>query len=279
MILNTRVKQGDISNHYNELDDFYRELWGTHLHHGLWTSKNESKEVACENLSLKVLSYFNSLKDKRLGDIGCGYGETARLAINKGAKEIVGFTISSKQLEYAKKNSLGYSIEYLFENWLENSLENNCLDGAYSIECFSHIEDKKQYFEQIKRVLKPNSIFVLADWMSSESPSSLEQSLILQPICREGHLPSLYKKSEIEKCISGAKLELKAFIDLSDNVWKTWLLSSGYIINLLRKRKGLSYLFNSKNKEKRFIFAIFRILLGYRLGCFRYGLFVGTSRP
>ena len=40
-----------VAAHYDELDRFYREVWGTHLHHGYWQNGDESTEEAILNLT------------------------------------------------------------------------------------------------------------------------------------------------------------------------------------------------------------------------------------
>jgi tocopherol O-methyltransferase len=32
----------DVAGHYDELDHVYREVWGEHVHHGLWRTGRES---------------------------------------------------------------------------------------------------------------------------------------------------------------------------------------------------------------------------------------------
>lgn len=39
-----------VAQHYDDLDPFYRELWGDHVHHGLWTTGLENPAQAVENL-------------------------------------------------------------------------------------------------------------------------------------------------------------------------------------------------------------------------------------
>ena len=33
-----------VADHYDELDDFYREIWGEHVHHGLWRLRDGERE-------------------------------------------------------------------------------------------------------------------------------------------------------------------------------------------------------------------------------------------
>ena len=38
----------DVAGHYDDLDTFYREIWGDHVHHGYWTTGRETPEQAVE---------------------------------------------------------------------------------------------------------------------------------------------------------------------------------------------------------------------------------------
>ena len=37
-----------VAAHYDELDAFYREVWGEHVHHGYWASGRETPEAAAD---------------------------------------------------------------------------------------------------------------------------------------------------------------------------------------------------------------------------------------
>ena len=39
-----------VAAHYDELDPFYREVWGEHVHHGFWATGRESPTAAAEAL-------------------------------------------------------------------------------------------------------------------------------------------------------------------------------------------------------------------------------------
>lgn len=70
-----------VASHYDDLDAFYREVWGMHVHHGLWISGKESKEEATENLITRMLKDVSLSTGMHVCDIGCGYGETDRKSV------------------------------------------------------------------------------------------------------------------------------------------------------------------------------------------------------
>ena len=274
MIQNESIHIEEISHHYDELDEFYRELWGTHLHHGLWKDSKESKQEAVENLSIEVLSHLNPLKGKKLIDIGCGYGETSRLAIVLGAKEVTGLTISKKQYEFAIKNSIGLPLRFKLQDWTKNDLASQSFDGAYCIECFDHVINKAEFFQEVKRTLKPGSTLSMAAWLSSSFPSEWDVKHILTPICEEGRLPSLCNREDLIALAEDSGLVFDRHIDLSSKVWRTWSISAGEMFKIFGQKKGIKYFLNSKNSERKFALTVLRILLGYKKGAFKYGAFV-----
>ena len=85
---------GAVAAHYDELDPFYREVWGEHVHHGYWPSGRESPAEAADALVRLVADRLDLEPGQAVCDIGCGYGATAadlvarhgRLGLGVGAK-------------------------------------------------------------------------------------------------------------------------------------------------------------------------------------------------
>ena len=63
-----------VAQHYDDLDPFYRELWGDHVHHGLWTTGLENPAQAVENLIACVARRLELDPGQHVCDAGCGYG-------------------------------------------------------------------------------------------------------------------------------------------------------------------------------------------------------------
>ena len=40
-----------VAAHYDDLDLFYRTIWGTHVHHGYWKTGKENRQEAVLNLT------------------------------------------------------------------------------------------------------------------------------------------------------------------------------------------------------------------------------------
>ncbi|HEY0370336.1 MAG TPA: class I SAM-dependent methyltransferase, partial [Chthoniobacterales bacterium] len=99
-MIHENVTREAVASHYDELDQFYREVWGEHVHHGLWLRGNESREEAVLNLVDLIAREAQIAPALRVCDIGCGYGATAGVLAAGGA-EVTGITISPAQFRYA----------------------------------------------------------------------------------------------------------------------------------------------------------------------------------
>src|SRR5690349_13484122 len=69
----------DVATHYDGLDRFYREIWGEHVHHGLWKTGRETPEAATRQLIAEVAERAGIGPGAEVCDVGCGYGGTARV--------------------------------------------------------------------------------------------------------------------------------------------------------------------------------------------------------
>lgn len=263
-----------VADHYNSLDGFYRKLWGEHLHHGYWKEGNESVEQATMQLIDLVAKAGHISKGDILCDVGCGYGATSRLLAKKYGAAVTAVTLSKNQWEYAKTNYPSSNPHYLLEDFLQNSLPSNSFDTVISIESSEHMEDKEKFFSEVMRILKPGGHFVTCVWLAKNDPTNLEVKYLLEPICREGRLPSMGSELDYRRFLKVAGFSEILFSDISQNVKKTWGICAGRTVKQfffdgeLRK-----YLFNKKSSDRIFAKTLLRIWSAYQCKAMRYGIF------
>src|SRR5205809_536055 len=102
-----RSDEASVARHYDALDRFYREIWGEHVHHGLWTTGHESVEEATRALVEVVARWACARPGAVVADAGCGYGGTARILAREHGCEVVGFTLSAAQADWARRRGGG----------------------------------------------------------------------------------------------------------------------------------------------------------------------------
>jgi tocopherol O-methyltransferase len=269
------VTVGDVREHYDELDRYYREIWGEHVHHGLWERGDETVHEAVLNLIRNVARHGEITAGKRVCDVGCGYGGSARVLETEFGATVSAITVSSAQHRYAvAQRGDVCKPEYLLGDWASNTLPSDAFDTVISIESSEHMQDKPMFFAQAHRVLKTGGHIVVCAWLAVEDPTRVHRRHLLEPICREGRLPGMGTEADYRKWFSEANLKLDSFEDVSARVRKTWSICLVRVLaSVFRRPQYWRFLFSAGARNRVFLLTMVRIWLAYALGAMRYGIF------
>ena len=263
-----------VRDHYDELDVPYREIWGTYVHHGYWATGSETPERATEALVDLVIERIGLQSGDALGDIGCGYGATANYILHRHEAAITGFTVSHAQAGVAQGLAPSRGRFTCFErDWLANGLPDATFDHAYAIESSEHFADKAAFFAEAARTLKPGGRLVVCAWLSAERPSRWQVDHLLEPICREGALPSMGSRSDYEALAAAAGFELARFDDISAQVRRTWAICGRRLVTrLVTSARYRRIVFGATPANRAFVLSIPRLWWALRSGAMVYGL-------
>ena len=268
-----------VALHYDELDHFYRDVWGDHVHHGLWLRGNESREEAVLQLVERVAAEGEITRGSRVCDIGCGYGATAHVLAKRGAT-VTGITVSPAQYGIAAQTVRGLaSPAFILGDWQRNDFPDEAFDAAIAIESSEHMADKAGFFAQAHRVLGDDGRLVICAWLAAEQPTRFGERWLLEPICREGRMPHLGSASEYQTLAEHAGFELLKFDDITRNVERTWpAIVRRLASKLATNPRYLQFLFSRHAKNRIFALTILRIWIAYRVNAMRYGIFTFVKR-
>ena len=265
-----------VARHYDELDPFYRALWGEHLHHGLWVTGTESPEEAALALVDRVADRAGIGPGTRVCDVGSGYGAVARRLAGRGAR-VTGLTVSGSQYRYATARADAGSARFLLRDWLENGLPARSFDAVIAIESLSHMDAERAVAEAY-RVLRPGGRLVACVWLAAESPASWEVRHLLRPICDEGRLPGLPAASDYGRWLGRVGFVEPRFEDVSGRVARTWEVVAGRVAGAVLRPSSWRYLLDGRNTERAFALSVLRLLAAFRTGAMRYGI-LDARRP
>jgi tocopherol O-methyltransferase len=259
-----------VAAHYDELDSFYREIWGEHVHHGYWETGRETSGEAAEALVDRLADRLRLVPGQHLCDIGCGYGATAGYMVRKHAVRVSGVTVSAVQAGRAPDG-----VDILHQDWLANTFPSGQFDRAYAIESSEHMADKQRFFTEAYRTLKPGGLLGVYAWLASDTPRPWEHRHLLEPICREGRLPSMGTEGDYRALAEAAGFRLIEAEDISERVSKTWpICVRRGLAALATKPRYLRFLFNRNATDRIFALTMLRIMIAYRTGAMRYGFFL-----
>ena len=265
-----------VAAHYDQLDRYYREIWGDHVHHGYWVTGKENVEQAVEALVDLLADRLDLAPGQKLCDIGCGYGATAQYLASRHSLHVTGITVSGAQASQAgmRVASQGNVVIHQMD-WLANGFPANSFDRAYAIESSEHMPDKQLFFDEAFRTLKPGGMFAVCAWLASDNPSPWQVRHLLEPICREGRLPGMGDEADYLSLARGAGFDVVSVEDISDRVSRTWWLCAGrFIKRLFTQPRDLAFLLDKAETNRIFAVTLFRLLLAYQTRSMRYCLLV-----
>jgi tocopherol O-methyltransferase len=274
------ISRGDVADHYDDLNAFYLEVWGEHVHHGLWRTGKESSTTAVRQLVEHLITKVGIQDSDEVVDVGCGYGATARLLAQELHATVTGLTISPAQYAFAESIEPGATNPtYLLRDWLDNGLGDEQFDCAIAIESTEHMADKAKVMSELFRVLKPGGTVGIYAWIAREKAKRWEVRHLLEPICREGRLPGMGTEGDYKALLEGAGFVDLQAEELSREVRRTWSHCVGRMMRkIATDTRYRRYLFDARSRNREFLSSLIRIWLAYRLRTMRYLLFT-ARRP
>lgn len=147
--------------HYDLDTALYSAMLGRRLVYscGYWAEADDLDTAQEAKLEL-VFRKLGLQPGMRVLDIGCGWGETLKLAAERHGITGVGITISEEQCAYARRLCRGLPLEYRLMDYRE--LDER-FDRILSIGMFEHVGHKnyRAYMETARRCLRDDGLFLL----------------------------------------------------------------------------------------------------------------------
>jgi tocopherol O-methyltransferase len=275
-MITPRVALADaaVAQHYDQLDVFYREIWGEHVHHGYWVRGDETPEHAVEALTELVADRLDMSAGMVVCDIGCGYGASARYLAARRGVVVRGITVSTAQAARAAELAApGVTIEV--GDWMASGFPPCAFDRAYAIESTEHMPDKQRFFDEAFRVLRPGGALAVCAWLARPQAAAWEIRYLLEPICREGRLQGMGTVAEYCQAAERAGFVVERVDDLSGQVARTWRLClQRGIGKIASDRRYRRFLLDRSATERIFAVTMLRLLVAYRVRAMRYGMLV-----
>lgn len=158
---------GSFKSYYRLLNDLYRTVYGRELmlHFPFYRHQNESFEERQNNLVDHCLEKFGPINGHTLLEVGCGNGANCKYISEKNREvTLIGVDLNEENLVIANEHMGSSRTTFLQDDAQKlDQIADHSVDLLICIESALHYPDKYAFFKQIKRVLKPEGQFVVAD--------------------------------------------------------------------------------------------------------------------
>lgn len=211
-----------IAHYYDRLDQHYRIVWGSHLHHGLWQAPDDKPQQATIHLIDYATQWLRLGSTSHIADVGCGYGATANYVSERFGCAVTGYTLSRKQCQMGEAMGLASKVKLKEVDWLAAALQPSSFDGIISLECLCHVPNKRRFLSRVQHALKPGCRAVITALAVTSDVHPILKKTLLSPLCQKAQISNLGTSSNLELWARNSGLHVIKNANLTQKVRRTW---------------------------------------------------------
>jgi len=212
-----------IRDFYDTLSPHFRDLWGEHLHDGLYEIGDETKEQAQEKLVAHLAALAAIPQGSRGLDIGCGMGATSVWLARKLDCRMTGITLSSVQIGIAQAlaREAGVDAEFIQADADQATFEAP-FDFAWMVGVLGHLPGQRDFVLNSPRLLREGGRFLLADWVVAPEVQATEYEKRVKPVLDGMLMPSIASLDDYVAWFTEAGYTVLRTEDLTAKTRRTW---------------------------------------------------------
>lgn len=212
-----------IRDFYDTLSPHFRDLWGEHLHDGLYETGDETKEAAQEKLVAYLAAKAALPRGGRGLDIGCGMGATSVWLARELGCDMTGITLSETQISIAQEFAQREGVTAKFLQADADHVQfDEPFDFVWMVGVLGHLPNQHGFIEHSPRFLRPGGTFVLADWVVAPDIPPADFDRRVKPVIDGMLMPEIASFDDYETWFGEAGYTLKLSQDLTRETAKTW---------------------------------------------------------
>ncbi|MEO0796258.1 MAG: methyltransferase domain-containing protein [Verrucomicrobiota bacterium] len=212
-----------IRDFYDALSPHFRDLWGEHLHDGLYSSEAKSKEAAQEKLVEYLAAEAQLPYGARGLDIGCGMGATSVWLAKNLHAQMTGITLSSVQVQIAQELAKREGVAAEFKVADADAVQfSGKFDFLWMVGVLGHLPDQESFICNSPRLIENGGVFVLADWVIAEDVSLEDYDKYVQPVIDGMLMPEIKSLKNYWDWFERSGYSVRMINDLTKETRRTW---------------------------------------------------------
>ena len=219
-----------VRSFYDDSAELWVAIWGEHMHHGFYPPGEGKikRQDAQSNLVNALIEKGSVESAKRVLDVGCGVGGSARVLAQRYGSDVLGLTLSPAQKRLADQLNdevgLNDTVEVQVRDVLSLGTEDGIFDLIWCVECLEHIKRKAEVFQLLSSIQEPGGRLLMTTWCLTQSDDELDipQQRLLQKVYRSFNWSPLDTFSGLEQGLADAGYTNIEFDDWSPSVAPFW---------------------------------------------------------
>lgn len=232
------TRQDAIVQYYETCEADYRLLWDLNhslaMHAGYWDSKTKSLRDALRRENEILAERAQIRPGQRVLDAGCGVGGSAIFLARHYQCEVVGITLSSKQVDVATANAAKASVrpcpQFYQMDYTATSFPAASFDVVWAIESVCHAPNKRLFIQESARLLRPGGTLILADGFANQDSYQGQEATQMSRWLKGWGVESLTTVHSFTQDLKESGFQDIQFQDVTQNVlpsskrlyWYSW---------------------------------------------------------
>lgn len=215
-----------IRRYYDQTWRDYRLLWlspsNYAIHFGYWTEETRNHAQALNGLNAALASRIPVRPGMRILDAGCGVGGSAIWLARTYGAEVVGITPVGSQVQraqqFARERGLTGQVRFTQEDYRGTSFADESFDVVWAIESVCHAIDKRAFYGEARRLLRPGGRLGIVEYMRTTRPLDGDGETLLQSWLSGWAIPDLDTNAEHRAAAREAGFTDVEVTDITGNV-------------------------------------------------------------
>jgi cyclopropane fatty-acyl-phospholipid synthase-like methyltransferase len=183
----SKTQHKAVIRYYEETDWDHRYVWhrGPYqaAHFGIYDETARNHKAALINTNEVMARIAGITPGMQILDAGCGWGGSALWLAKEKKVKVIGVNITGYQIneckDKAKRLGLQKECTFIESDYCDTPFADEQFDVVWSCESLCHAANKKDFYLEASRILKPGGRLILADYHREKRPFAKEEEKLL----------------------------------------------------------------------------------------------------